>query len=447
MGGDEIKGCLEKSFNFLTLFCLRNLIFVEDVSLYCDMNIPSVTLEFRDMLKQDDSLKCEGNPFGHLMVLITFYQSKIFYTYGDTEIWIEDRDLVNHVYNLMSRMQVSWMHFMLYALFKNVRHSLKDLAKEALYVYHKGNSLMRYHVETGQDIAYQIWQMGRIFTGDEVKDNFLKKFKGKSLLKPHSLIDPSNLYSYSLPLHGKDSLLYRPEILGHLLLIEAVLHENHMWEEIYPDCYHCQVEKFDFFLFRESYFEVVEYYIFFDQSVWNWMIPPQVTLPTDPCMNMYIDMHQFEVDWRYQFLDDFLKPNFFAHHPMVVKRLSQLSRFACITNVVMARMEILNRLGLRPCAEPYPERNKEHNYQYMLKMVPVLVYMRVKFETYCNKDQYMFRGRFGHLPRVSTELCEDILRKGLELPIVQHISMLRLNTSFIEKYIKKIKTIIYWSVL
>lgn len=446
-GGDEAKMVLEKSFNVLTLFCLHSLLFVEDVNMYCSYRDPSVTLEFRDMLKLDPILVAEDNPFGHLKVLVTFYRNQIFYKYGDTEIWITDSDLVNYIYNIMSRMSALWMHVMLCVLFPDVVASLRDLAKEALYVYKRGNSLMRYHVETGHSLGLQFWSKGRVWDVEEVRELFLKSHHGKGVLSAQTKIDPNNLYSYSLPLHGEYSLLARPEMLAHLLLIEAVMHKDHKWEEIYSDCYHCQVEKFHFYLFREEESRVIEYYIFFDLSIWKWMIPLEVRMPEYPCLNMYVDMHQFEINWRHLFLDNFLYYEFFRTRiPMKVKSLKALGLYASTTAVLMARLEIADSLGLRSFTEEYPERRGLNKFRYMQKMVPVLAYMRDLFNHYNNRNCYVLKGKLRSLPKMHPILLEEILRRASQLPITHHVSILRLNTVFVHHYIKKIKKVLSWSV-
>ena len=449
VGGDPLKLPMERSFNFLTLFLHsfeHDPARVNTLFKYYEQE-QRVLLKFTDMLKSSANVEQEEEDQPHLQVQVDFYPHKIIYQYGEHVVNIDDEHLVHYIYNLMDRMNFWWMGFVCYKMLGSRCATLKDRCMDFLFQYtSEGVSVLRHQLSSAQSIIFQLSELGRMLDLEEVKEKFVAMNQQRGLFNGHVLLNRDNLYSTSLPLHGNHSLLGRVELMAHLLLMEAVLMSHHKWEEVYADCYHCQVEGFHFYLWREIYDRVNEYYIFFDVKIWKQMIPHGIRIPRLPCVNMYTTMHQFEVNWRHHFLEDFLYPHFFFKTPMKVRTLKQLAKDECVSNVVMARFEILYSMGLEAVdlAVEYPER--EHYFgPFILHFLPVMAYVKDTYEELMNRGEYVLKGTVYKFPSPSSEDYVDILKRACKLPLTHHLSVLRISTNFINNHYKRMKQILQLS--
>lgn len=446
VGGDSAKLSMETSFNFLTLFLhhyrnephqinflVRHLVWQRKVS-----------LKFTDKLKSNPDVdKAHLQPY--LEVEVDFYRDKIIYQYEGCVTAIEDVELVHYFYMLMREMAFPWMFMVYNNLFTPECPSLKSRCKEALCKYKSpGGSVLRHMLTSAQVLAHELCEKGRFSNVEEVKSEYIQGRLGKGLLKSAVTINRDNLYSFHLPLHGKESLVGRVELLGHLLLIEAVLmSDHHQWEEVYADCFHCQVEGFHFYLWRECYPTVIEYYIFFDLHMWKLMLPFGVRTPRCSIVNGYTGMHQFEINWRHHFLEDFLFPYFFQHRDLEVKSLQQLAGDMCVSNVVMARFEILYSLGLDSVdlEVEFPEQD-HHLGPFILYFLPVMAYVKDTYEELMKKDHYVVKGVEYNFPPVEDNGYLPILNKALKYPLSHHLSLLRISTNFLNNHYSRMKHIL-----
>lgn len=450
VGGDWGKWYMEKSFNFLTLFMHSFRREPHQINLVVQVHQKEkkVTLKFVDLLKRNPNPDTWDNQL-YLEVQVDFYQDKIIYQHEECVQVIDEEELVHYFYKLMQKMPTPWMYLVCKHVFDSKCTSLKTKCMEHFLQYRNpGDSVLRHQLTSPSALGRQLMWKGRLQNVEEVKAEYISKRYERGLLYSRVPINKDNLYCFGLPLHGTDSLRARVELMAHLLLIEGVLmYEHHIWEEVYADCYHCQVEGFHFYLWREQYSTVIEYYIFFDMHIWKNMLDYGAVQPRSPCVNAYHYMWQFEVNWHYHFLEDFLYPCFFQKIPFTVRSLQQLAKDVCVSNVVMARFGILYSLGLEVTDKEieFPE-TEFHWGAFFLHFLPVMAYMKDTYEELMKKDEYELKGKVHHLPPPENPtLYLNILKKATKFPLSHHLSLLRNNSNFRHNYVHRIREIVQFA--
>ncbi len=259
---------------------------------------------------------------------------------------------VEYIYYLMSLMDASWMS----RVVQTVRPAmqLSTSCKIALGRMGDSESMMRRFLAPNLTVFKEVLRTGRGLSAEKYAEYFTDKLEGKSTifemdLFPNFKGDRETIYMHDFFLFGRFSNHMNLHSLHHLLLTEAILSGQHVWQEIFCDTYHCQIEMFHMIISRYRWASNTNYFIFIKKELANLTLLPQMPKFSSNIVNCDRGLDRMQLGWKQEFNRHMIQHHFFsAKHPLRVKQLRHLAEMRVSTNLFVKRVDIVSELTQSP---------------------------------------------------------------------------------------------------
>ena len=378
------------------------------------------------------------------VVSVFFLPQKITWTYKDNVQIIDDYNTVQYIYYLMTLYDEIWMELITRMLPK----PLSVLSKLALPGYVQGESMMRRILTPMKGLLNQIGVDGHGFMMNPDDYALLYKKQMKNCMQETFANEKETIYGHNFQAYGEYSIEMNFFTLPHLLMIEAVLNKNNTWEEMFPDCYFCQVEKYNFVVARHHWESNIFWFAYLDpdirnlfnhgleldgfkltsavsSNIFDFMIEnlDQIGIP-----KLVNTIYGFE--WKMEM--HFLPKYFFNRRkiPFQVHSLKKLCKYQLSLTVFLRRLFLFSKYALTLNDINNPDRI-ERKCDFILELNKSMDFLRNGL--YGKEKTLSFKNStYTYLQHITQEDLDFIWRKGTKFPletyldVVQHTDMFRI---------------------
>ena len=372
-------------------------------------------------------------------VKIEFYPYRIQYKFHNVSHVQDNRPTVEYIYFLMSRIKTRWMKKVLRHVMKPVSLALQCKMKMPFAKYE--SLLRRFLMSNGTFLRQRCWK-GKMESADEYVQHFKNLMSGKRTLDDYSSpLERRNLrqtmYMHDFFLNGVYSHLMNFYTLPYLLLGEAVLLGCHKWQEIFNDCFHCQIEKYHMMVWRHRWVNNFEFYIFTTEQIARYMKHRGLPYKETSLVNHPQELTDNLMTFQYKFCDMMLEGMFGERFPLRVKSLSELCEFQLAMNLLIKRLDHYSKIAddhnyLTPTVY---ETNGAYTKWLRVLMKEMWAFtaehlMTVSYRYKLNGKRYRIRPD----PLKTKESIKKVLMKGCSVPLQAHHSLAKMSETFKGQY-------------
>ena len=358
---------------------------------------------------------------------INFFPGSINVKNSECDYKKQDETLVFYIYYLMKLCHEEWMN----CIVDKMCIPLELLSKMALPGHIKCESVMRRIFTPLMGLLEQLGSLNRMMSGDEYGDYF--KLSSSNLGKNRI---GETIYSHDFQWLSLNSKRMNFHTLSHLLLMEAVLNEWHNWEEMYPNCYFCKIEKYDFTIWRYQWSNNIFWSSFLDPEIARKMknapdtlnvsskitqLFEQVTEDTNEIPKFYLYLASIECDIGTQFLQKY----FFERRKITFKvhSLKELCKYQLSIAIFLRRLYLFAKCSLTLIDINKPEII-ENTEEFKEKLNSSLVYFDRALTGV--KKSYVLRSTVhGYIDSITESDLFFIFDKATKFPLETHIDALQ----------------------
>ena len=288
----------------------------------------------------------DGEP---METLICFFPNFIKYIFNSASHEVSHVETVHYIYYLMGLTQESWMHKVLKIVY-TIPRTLLHNSKMAIKGGSPGESCLRRMCTPASTLIKQMTEKGRVMSVDEYSDYFKDICaENRSIFETiwNSGRERETIYMHHFPFFGIHSQRVHLLSLTYLMAIESILIEESKWEEILPQCHHCQTEQFHIVFIRSSWPEGDYFKVFLPMQLgdmlkdenYYWQLTQEILGPNN---DLIIGFGQMS------FTEWFLRKYLWIKIPFKMHSLKELSRYQMAVNVFMKRLLMFSEYPLTP---------------------------------------------------------------------------------------------------
>ena len=233
-------------------------------------------MSFKDekMIHPWDIAYLTGDP---IPVYITFWTNRIYFTYSHKGYHARDRNIVQYIYQLIKWIEKDWMLQVLLMLPFYKVDTLQTLCKfkicEQESSYSEGESLLRRRLTPIRTLIREFSANRKIMSGKDMLQyfthNVLPSFEKCYGTDTESFYENSEtIFMHEFNLFGGYPEIMHFSTLHHLLLLESILWERHVWYELFPGTHVCEIEMV---INRQIHIRNVHGRIFYNRDLANYM--------------------------------------------------------------------------------------------------------------------------------------------------------------------------------
>lgn len=365
------------------------------------------------------------------LVKVIFLPYSINYKVHDVLHVQDDRIMVEYIYYIMKKMNLRWMQRVL----SNVMikpTTLVMLCKKSLYMG-ANESVLRRFLTPAMTILRDMCFKGRMCSAKEYGQHFKNLMLSTRTLSqpvqyPKDRQYRETIYMHDYFLYGLYSYKMNFYTLPYMLLAEAVLVNGHKWEEIYNDCFHCQIEEYHMIVWRHRWPNNYEIFIFLNEQLACFMKDRSLPYQDSCLINHPKELLENLTIFQYKFCDLMLEGYFANRFPMKVNSLKHLCEFQMAMAVLMRRLYYFwnVHMQLKSCPSVI-EADTEYQkciHEYQLKLWSL--------GERCHQRQWrwLLKGTQYFMTVDMLASFKRILIKGTKVPLLVHHTVAKLSDSY-----------------